>query len=113
MLERALNNAVEADYLLVDSWYAKPNFIKQSNDLGMPVIARLPNNKLIWKFKGKYKTLNAIYDSLKNIRRKYSGKHGKISYKYFDAIVQHVNLGKVKLVFLHTRKDLLVLYLQI
>jgi len=74
----------------------------------MPIIARLPNNKLIWNFKGKHKTLNAIYNSLKNIRHKSSGKHGKISYKYFDKIVEHSVLGKVKLVFLHTGKDLLV-----
>jgi SRSO17 transposase len=108
MLERALDNGIDADYLLVDSWYAKPNFIKEANTLGMPVIARLPNNKLVWNFKGKYKTLNAIYDSLKNIRHKYSGKHGKISYKYFDSVLEHAVLGKVKLVFLHTGKDLLV-----
>jgi len=108
MLERALNTGIEADYLLVDSWYAKPNFIKQANDLGMPVIARLPNNKLIWNFKGKYKTLNSIYGSLTNIRHKQSGKHGEISYKYFDKIVEHTVLGKVKLVFLHTGKNLLV-----
>jgi len=108
MLERALDGGIEADYLLVDSWYAKPNFIKQANDLGMPIIARLPNNKLIWNFKGKHKTLNSIYDHLKKYRHKYSGKHGKISYRYFDAIVEHTILGKIKLVFLHTGKDLLV-----
>ncbi len=108
MLERALDNGIEADYLLVDSWYAKPNFIKQSDELGIDVIARLPNNKLIWNFKGKYKTLNAIYNNLKDIRHKHSGNHGKISYKYFDKIVEHSILGKVKLVFLHTGKDLLV-----
>ncbi|MDA3908857.1 MAG: transposase [Sulfurimonas sp.] len=108
MVERALDSGIEADYLLVDSWYAKPNFIHQANELGMPVIARLPNNKLIWNFKGKYKTMNAIYESLKNYRYKNSGKHGKISYKYFDAIVEHSVLGKVKLVFLHTGKDLLI-----
>ena len=108
MLERALDTGVEVDYLLVDSWYAKPDFIKQSNDLGMPVIARLPNNKLIWNFKGKHKTLNSIYNNLKNIRHKQSGKHGKISYKYFDKIVEHSVLGRVRLVFLHTGKDLLV-----
>ena len=108
MLQRALDSGVEADYLLVDSWYAKPNFIHQAHELGVPVIARLPNNKLIWNFKGKHKTMNAIYESLKNSRYKSSGKHGKISYKYFDAIVEHAVLGKVKLVFLHTGKDLLV-----
>ena len=48
MLERAVDIGIEADYLLVDSWYAKPNFIKEANELGMSVIARLPNNKLIW-----------------------------------------------------------------
>ena len=80
----------------------------QSDDLGVPVIARLPNNHLIWNFKSRHKTLNTIYDSLKNIRHKQSGKHGKISYKYFDKIVEHPTLGKVKLVFLHTGKDLLV-----
>jgi len=108
MLERALDNGVEADYLLVDSWYAKPDFIKQADELGMPVIARVPNNKLIWNFKGKHKTINSIYNNLKNIRKKQSGKHGKISYKYFDKIVEHTILGYVKLVFLHTGKDLLV-----
>ncbi|MDD3008698.1 MAG: transposase [Arcobacter sp.] len=108
MLERALDNGVEAEYLLVDSWYAKPNFIKQSNEYGIDVIARLPNNKLIWNFKGKYKTLNSLYHNLKNSRRKEYGKHGKIPYTYFDAIVEHAALGKVKLVFLHTGKDLLV-----
>jgi hypothetical protein len=108
MLERALDSGVEADYLLIDSWYAKPDFIKQSNELGMPVIARVPNNKLIWNFKGKHKTFESIYNNLKNIRHKQSGKHGKISYEYFDEIVEHSILGRVKLVFLHTGKDLLI-----
>jgi len=108
MLQRALEQGIEADYLLVDSWYAKPSFIKEANELGMPMIARLPNNKCIWNFKGKHKTLDEIYNGLKNIRHKQSGKHGRISYKYFDAIVEHKELGKVKLVFLHTGKDLLV-----
>lgn len=108
MLQRALESGIEADYLLIDSWYAKPNFIKEANELGMPVIARLANNRLIWNFKGRHKTLNAIYESLKNTRHKQTGKHGEISYKYFDVIVEHKELEKVKLVFLHNGKDLLV-----
>jgi hypothetical protein len=61
----------------------------------MPVIARLANNKIIWNFKGKYKTLNALHDSLRNIRHKYIGKHGNISYKYFDVIVENATLEKL------------------
>ena len=108
MLQRALDGGVEADYLLVDSWYAKPDFIKQADDLGMPTIARLPNNNSIWNFKDKHKTFESIYRNLKNVRTKYIGKHGEISYEYFDKIVEHKVLGKVKLVFLHTGKDFLV-----
>ena len=77
MLDRALNSGIDAECLLVGSWYAKANFINQANELGMPAIARLPKNKLIWNFKGKHKTMNAIYESLKNYRHKSSGKLGK------------------------------------
>lgn len=94
MLARALNSGIEADYLLVDSWYAKPNFIQQSKELGIDVIARLANNKLIWNVKDKHKTLNALYNSFKDIRHKYKGKHGKISYTYFDVSVEHATFYK-------------------
>jgi hypothetical protein len=108
MLSRALDYGIEADYLLVDSWYAKPSFIKESIELGMPVIARVPNNALIWNFMGKHKTIDAIYNSLKDVKRTYSGKHGKISFTYFDAVVEHKTVGRCKLVFLHTGAELLV-----
>ncbi|MEA3374145.1 MAG: transposase [Campylobacterota bacterium] len=108
MLERALDQGVDADYLLVDSWYAKPNFIQQANEMGMPVIARIANNDRIWQFKGKHKTLNAMYTAMSKVRRTAQGHHGKIRYRYFDAVVEHKLLGKVKLLFLHTGKELLV-----
>lgn len=34
--------------------------------------------------------------------------HGKIRYRYFDLIAEHHLLGKVKLLFLHTGKELLI-----
>jgi len=105
---RTLEQGIEADYLLIDSWYAKPNFIKESADLGMPVIARAPNNALIWNFAGKHKTIDAIYNSLKDIKQTHSGKHGKIDYTYFDTCLEHKTVGKCKLVFLHTGAGLLV-----
>jgi len=109
MLQRALAQGITADYLLVDSWYAKPNFIKEVKGEGIDVIARIPNNNKIWNFKGKYKTLNSMYSALSKVKHEKSGYYGKIHYHYFDTIVEHHTLGKVKLVFLHTGKELIVL----
>jgi len=108
MVKRALNQGVEADYLLVDSWYAKPDFIGQAGALGMPVIARIANNVRIWNFKGEHKTLDSLHSSLKSERRIHTGHYGKICYTYFEAVVEHAKLGKVKLVFLRTHKELIV-----
>ncbi len=109
MLKRALKQGISADYLLVDSWYAKPNFIKEARDEGIDVIARIANNNKIWNFKGKYKTLNSMYHALSKVKHEKSGNYGKIHYHYFDTIVEHQTLGKVKLVFLHTGKELIIL----
>jgi SRSO17 transposase len=108
MLKRAVNQGVEADYLLVDSWYAKPDFIGQAGTLGMPVIARIANNVRIWNFKGEHKTLDSLHNALKSQRRIHAGHYGKIRYTYFDAVVEHAKLGKVKLVFLRTHKELII-----
>jgi ribosomal protein L24 len=108
MVERALNIGVDADYLLVDSWYAKPNFLLQAREIGIDTVARLANSPKIWNFKGKYKTINALYEGLKHHKSTLRGYHGKIRYSYFDAIVEHPKVGKLKLVFLSTKKELLV-----
>lgn len=108
MVERALDQGIDADYLLVDSWYAKPDFIQQAGELGMPVIARIAKNDFLWQFKRKQKTLDHIYSRLSKVRHKSHGKHGDISYTYFDAILEHKTLGKVKLLFMHTGRELLV-----
>jgi hypothetical protein len=107
-VKRALHQGVEADYLLVDSWYAKPDFIHQAGALGMPVIARIAKNVRIWNFKGEHKTLDSLHNVLKSERRIHTGHYGKIRYTYFDAVVEHAKLGKVKLVFLRTHKELIV-----
>lgn len=108
MVKRAVNQGVGADYLLVDSWYAKPDFIGQAGELGMPVIARIANNIRIWNFKGEHKTLDSLHNTLKSQRHIHTGRYGKICYTYFDAVVEHARLGKVKLVFLRTHKELIV-----
>lgn len=108
MVKRALKSGIDADYLLVDSWYAKPQFFADAKDLGIDTIARVPNNPLIWNFQGKHKTINALYEALKPHKYSTIGHHGKIRYTYFDTVVHHAKLGKIKLVFLSTHKELLV-----
>ena len=45
MIKRAVASGIYADYLLVDSWYSKPVFIKKKmNELGLQVISRMVNN---------------------------------------------------------------------
>jgi hypothetical protein len=108
MVKRALNSGVYADYLLVDSWYSKPLFIKTMNDLGIAVISRIANNNKIWNFSAKEKTLNAIYEKFKKLKTEKPGQHGKkIKFKYFSVIVEHKNVGKLKIVFIKTENKLI------
>jgi hypothetical protein len=108
MVAMALKNGVYADYLLVDSWYSKPAFLKEMNDLGLKVISRIANNNKIWNFTAKEKTLNAIYEKFKNLKKEKAGTYGKkIKFKYFSVIVEHKNVGKIKIVFIKTKEKLI------
>ena len=108
MIKRAIKSGIYADYLLVDSWYSKPVFIKEMNDLGLRVISRIANNNKIWNFTDKEKTLNAVYEKHKKIKNEKAGKYGKkIKFKYFSVIVEHKNAGKIKIVFIKTFENLI------
>jgi len=108
MVKRAVNSGIYADYLLVDSWYSKPSFIKEMNDLGLKVITRVANNNKIWNFIGDRKTLNGIYEKYKKLKDIKSGTYGKkVKYKYFSVIVEHKKAGKIKIVFLKTQDKLI------
>jgi len=108
MVKRAVNSGIYADYLLVDSWYSKPSFIKEMNDLGLKVISRMANNNKIWNFIGDRKTLTGIYEKYKKLKDIKSDTYGKkVKYKYFSVIVEHKKAGKVKIVFLKTQDKLI------
>jgi len=108
MVKRAINSGIYADYLLIDSWYSKPSFIKEMNDLGLKVITRVANSKTIWNFLGERKTLNGIYEKFKKLRNIKSGTYGKkVKYKYFSVVVEHKKAGKIKIVFLKTKEKLI------
>jgi len=108
MVNRAIVSGIQADYLLVDSWYSKPLFLKEMNDLGLKVITRIANNNKIWNFMDKEKTLDAIYNKYKKSKASQNGTYGKkIKFKYFSVIVTHKNAGKLKIVFLKTKDKLI------
>ena len=108
MVKRAVNSGIYADYLLVDSWYSKPVFIKEMNELGLKVISRIANNNKIWNFIGKEKTLDAIYNKFKALKTAKQGKYGKkIKFTYFSVTVEHKNAGKLKIVFIKTKEKLI------
>jgi hypothetical protein len=108
MVKRAVESGIYADYLLVDSWYSKPTFLKEMNTLGLKVISRMANNNKIWNFIGKEKSLNAIYNKFKEIKTAKPGKYGKkIRFTYFSVVVEHKNAGKLKIVFIKTKDKLI------
>lgn len=108
MVKRAVKSGIYADYLLVDSWYSKPAFIKEMNDLGLRVISRIANNNKIWNFTDKEKTLNAVYEKHKKLKNAKAGQYGKkISFTYFSCVVEHKNAGKLKVVFIKTTDNLI------
>lgn len=100
MVKRALKEGVVADYLLCDSWYAKPVFLKKIKEMGLDVVARLPLNDSIWHFKGKQKTLKRCYENI--TRPKKHGHHGKVRYTYCSAVLHHGVLERVKVLFIET-----------
>ena len=108
MVNRAIASGIQADYLLVDSWYSKPIFLQEMNDLVLKVITRIANNNKIWNFMDKEKTLDAIYSKYKKLKTSQNGTYGKkIKFKYFSVIVEHKNAGKLKIVFLKTKDKLI------
>jgi len=108
MVKRAINSGIYADYLLVDSWYSKPVFIKEMNELGLKVISRIANNNKIWNFIGKEKTLEAIYNKFKALKTAKPSTYGKkIKFTYFSVVVEHKNAGKLKIVFIKTKDKLI------
>ena len=108
MIQRAVKSGIYADYLLVDSWYSKPVFIQEMNELGMRVVTRIANSNKIWNFVGKEKTLNAIYEKYKKLKTSKAGTYGKkVRFSYFSVTVEHKNAGKVRIVFIKTADNLI------
>ena len=107
MLRRAIKAGIQADYLLVDSWYSKPTFIKDVKRLKLHVITRIANNNKIWHFKNNYKTLNRTYAIIIKTTRRKRATYNKIKYTYCSTIINHHIAGRVKIVFIKTHNKLI------
>ena len=107
MLKRALDSGIYADYLLVDSWYAKPNFINEVKQSGLDVIARVAKSNKIWQFTSKHKTLESLYNNAKNHKSSKLGNYNSIKYSYLSTIAIHKRLGRIKIVFIKTKENLI------
>ena len=107
MLNRALDSGVYADYLLVDSWYAKPDFINTVKNNGLDVIARVSKSNRIWQFVGKYNTLESLYHHAKNCKASKLGNYNSIKYSYVSVITTHKTLDRIKIVFIKTKDNLI------
>ncbi len=110
MVRRALRAGIRADYLLVDSWYSKPVFIEQIKEMKLDIITRIANNPKIWHFaQNKHKTLDRIYSILIKTTRRKRGHYNSIQYTYCSTILKHHSTGRVKIVFIKTKNNLIPL----
>ncbi|MCT7464783.1 transposase [Aliarcobacter cryaerophilus] len=107
MLKRVLKSGIYSDYLLVDSWYAKPNFINEVKENGIDVIARLSKSNRIWQFTGKYNTLESLYIQTNKTKTLKLGNYNSIKYTYVSTTTTHKTLGRVKIVFIKTKDNLI------
>lgn len=107
MLNRAFNSGIYADYLLVDSWYAKPDFINTVKNNGLDVIARVAKSNRIWQFVGKHNTLESLYHQAKKHKASKLGKYNSIKYSYISVITTHKTLNRIKIVFIKTKDNLI------
>jgi hypothetical protein len=107
MLSRALDSGIYADYLLVDSWYAKPNFINEVKQKGIDVITRVANSNKIWQFADKCKTLESLYVQANKTKASKLGNYNSIKYSYVSTTATHKTLGRVKIVFIKTKENLI------
>ena len=107
MIQRVLKLGIYADYLLVDSWYAKPNFINEVKENGIDVIARLSKSNRIWQFTGKYNTLESLYIQTNKTKTLKLGNYNSIKYTYVSTTTTHKTLGRIKIVFIKTKDNLI------
>jgi hypothetical protein len=95
MVKRALSFGIEADYILMDSWFCWPSIIAKLGKY-LPVIAMAKDMpKVFYRYQGKSMRLGELYNCLKK-------RPGKA--RILASVIVETQLGqKVKIVFVRHR----------
>lgn len=74
MVQRAFDCGIRAGYVLFDSWYAWPSFIRaiRNTDRGVHVVCRLKDTMVHYEYEGKKYRLSELYRKVKSSLRKNS-----------------------------------------
>ncbi len=72
MIERALDRGIKAGYVLFDSWYAWPSFIRAIREINkaVHVICRLKDTMVKYEYKRKKYRLSELYGKVRSTLRK-------------------------------------------
>ena len=103
MVKRALRNGINADYVLMDSWFIFPSVLERfKKDAGIDVIGMVKNIRPnVYKYNGKSHTIDKLYAIAMNNGRKNSNYHGILA-----SISAATASGlKVRLVFVTNRNN--------
>lgn len=101
MLKRAYTLGVEAGYVVFDTWFAKPVFIKNVLEVGYHSVFHLPKNQKMWKlsYMGQNWSLKELYRLLISQKSFRKIQMGNITEDIASIIVKHHNGLDLKLVF--------------
>ena len=70
-------------------------------------IAKVSKSNKIWQFIGNSKTLESLYNQAKQYKCSKLGNYNSIKYTYVSAVATHKTLGKIKIVFIKTKDNLI------
>lgn len=113
MLKRAYHVGVIADYVVYDTWFAKPFFLQEVLETGYNSVCHLPRNNKIWQFQYKEQTwtFKELYRMLVDSKSFVKMDIGNVKQEAASIIAGHKNGLRLKLVFCKTKhkKDWIVI----
>ncbi len=101
MLRDAERNGIDAAYVVFDTWFSKPVFIKNVLDIGYHSVFQLSKSQRTWKvdFQGEKWSLKELYRKVRTEKTFKRVQIGNLSQSIASIIVSHPQGFDLKLVF--------------